>query len=462
MAKKKVKVIEKSRRPNGEGSIYQRKDGLWTGAITITQTDGNFKRKIVYGHSETEVSKKLIEITGKMNIIKNSQFANKTFGELFLDWLLVFKKASVTPRTFESNIRNYNLHIKPFISNMRIEDVTTPVIQQIINEMLSKGLATATVKKVKFIFNQFFEYATECELVSNNPTQKIKIRSRDMKMSDKENIYKAIPPEVRMDFLSKLNNHELLKPLCMTGMFAGLRMGELLALRWENIDIKNKTINVKCGITQIPLFDEKGKVLSRKTVIGDTKTACSVREVPIPDILSEALKDWKKCQWVKQQLSGVDLLKPNAIVFCNTDGTVRTYAGTRHIFDRFKRKYGFDKYHIHFHTLRHTYSNMLFEANENPKIIQALLGHKSVKTTLTVYNSVDKSYYRQATDKLNELFNQDKMAEYKVLEKKKDIPALNKPYEEMDKTEETDPEILMLEKLLAEKKARKKEQNEEM
>lgn len=104
---------------------------------------------------------------------------------------------------------------------------------------------------------------------------------------------------------------------------------------------------------------------------------------------------------------------------------------------------------------------MLFEANENPKVIQALLGHKSVKTTLTVYNSVDKSYYKQATDKLNDLFNSDKMKEYQELQNKKDIPALKneieEPSEDMD-----DPEIEFLEKLLAEKKARKKNKDFEM
>ena len=82
----------------------------------------------------------------------------------------------------------------------------------------------------------------------------------------------------------------------MTSMFAGLRVGELLALRWENIDFENKTIQVKNGITQVPQFDNKGNVVSRVTVIGDTKTACSVREVPVPDILIDALKDWKKEQ----------------------------------------------------------------------------------------------------------------------------------------------------------------------
>ena len=104
---------------------------------------------------------------------------------------------------------------------------------------------------------------------------------------------------------------------------------------------------------------------------------------------------------------------------------------------------------------------MLFEANENPKVIQALLGHKSVKTTLTVYNSVDKSYYKQATDKLNDLFNSDKMKEYQELQNKKDIPALKNEIEEPSKDMD-DPEIEFLEKLLAEKRARKKNKDFEM
>ena len=168
----------------------------------------------------------------------------------------------------------------------------------------------------------------------------------------------------------------------------------------------------------------------------------------------------EKEQWVKEQLSNVKLLSPESIVFSNTDGSVRTYSGTRMIFNRFAKKYGFFG-KVRFHTLRHTYSNMLFEANENPKIIQALLGHKSVKTTLTVYNSIDTSYYKEATNKLNKLFNSEKMAEYRELEKKRDIPALKKPIEKIDDMDE-DPEIAILEKMLAERRAKRKNQDCEM
>lgn len=92
---------------------------------------------------------------------------------------------------------------------------------------------------------------------------------------------------------------------------------------------------------------------------------------------------------------------PTSFVFANDDGSYRTYSGTRVIFDRFKHRNGLDKYNIHFHGLRHTFSNMLFEMNENPKVIQQLLGHRDVKTTITVYNSVNSDYVREATDRLN-------------------------------------------------------------
>ncbi len=90
-----------------------------------------------------------------------------------------------------------------------------------------------------------------------------------------------------------------------------------------------------------------------------------------------------------------------------------------------------------------------------------MLGYKSAKTTLTVYNSVDKSYYKQATDKLNDLFNSDKMKEYQELQNKKDIPALKREIKEQDEDED-DPEIELLERLLAEKKARKKNKDFEI
>ena len=451
-----AKQVRRTRRGNGEGSIFKRQDGTWCGVIDLgKKEDGSRKRKYIYGGTRSEVSRKIIDITGK---IQNNAYGNQEeylVKDLMHEWLMVFKKSAVAPRTFESHIRNFKLHIEPHIGNMDVKEVTIMTIQKLYNELYIKGLATVSIKKIKHILGQFFEYCIENEIIDKNPVAKTQLKNRDRKNYTGKEKYKAIPKKARQYFLEMLNNHELLKPLCMTSMFGGLRIGEVLALRWGSIDFKNKTINVERAITQLPVFDEEGKVVSRRTIISETKTACSIREVPVPDILVDALQDWKRIQWVREQVYGNDLIKPESIVFANNDGSHRTYSGTRMILNRFKKRYGLSDSGISFHTLRHTYSNMLFEMGENPKVIQMLLGHKDVKTTITTYNSVDKSYYKQATDKLNGLFSKKKMEGYNILKEKPDAPV----YKQEDSE---DIEIKALERLLAEKKARREKDDFDM
>ena len=131
----------------------------------------------------------------------------------------------------------------------------------------------------------------------------------------------------------------------------------------------------------------------------------------------ETLKQWKNKQNERQQTNPdvtAILTSPTSFVFANDDGSSRTYSGTRKIFDRFKKRNGLNKFNIHFHGLRHTFSNMLFEMNEIPKVIQQLLGHRDVKITITVYNSVNSEYVRQTTEKFNEKVKEDQL----ILEQK--------------------------------------------
>ena len=121
------------------------------------------------------------------------------------------------------------------------------------------------------------------------------------------------------------------------------------------------------------------------------------------------------------------------------------------VFDIFKRRHDLEKYNIHFHGLRHTFSNMLFEMNENPKVIQQLLGHRDVKTTITVYNSVNSDYVREATDRLNK----------KIQEKQKTKELEKYEYDNNMTDEEIEERIQELERLQEQKK-RKKEKDFEM
>ena len=458
----KNKVVNKTRRANGEGSIFQRKDGRWTGYVTLGyKKDGSPIRKFAYGKSKSEVIKKLSEINNKIRNNTYELIENNNLEELMLDWLLTFKKCAVTPRTFEGCIRNFNLHIKPIIGKMKVDEIDNYSIQRVINKMVQENYSNNTIKKNKHLLSQFFEYAIDNNWIQINPTNKIKI-AKEKKLYEGKEKYKALPIEIRNQFLNALSKDEsnFIKPLCITMMFAGLRIGEALALTWSCINFENKKIKVLRAITQVPKFDENGNIISRITVVGDTKTTCSVREIPVADIVIETLKEWYEKQIIRQRTNKeitADLTAKSSYVFANDDGSVRTYSGTRKIFDRFKRRNNLHKSNIHFHGLRHTFSNMLFEMNENPKVIQQLLGHRDVKTTITVYNSVDNEYIRQTTEKFNEKVKEDQL----IHEQKKREDVLEERKDKFIKDMSDDEFDDMLQQLMEERKERKRKREKD-
>ncbi len=405
MTKKKTQT--KTRRANNEGSVYQRYDGRWVGMASVGyDEDGKQKRKVVYGKTKLEAIKKLADLTNRISS-NNYEYVNEnTLATLMLDWLMIFKKPLVTARTFEGIIGKFRLHIEPKIGGMKLDEITPIVIQKLLNQMQEKNLSLDYVKKTKFILRQFFEYAEDNNMVIVNPINKVKVQSRERKNYTGEKEYKALPQEVREMFLTCLNKHEFLKPLCYTMMFGGLRIGEVLALTWENINFEKGTISIEKGATNEPTFNDKGDVIDRVYIISDTKTVCSVREIPMPNILKSVLLEYKEQRERICKDKKITLLGRSSFVFANDDGSIRAYSGIRSIFDRFLKKYDLKQYKIHLHSLRHTYSNMLFEAEQNPKLIQSLLGHRDVKTTLSVYNSIDKSYFDKATNVLNNKYEE--------------------------------------------------------
>ncbi len=457
----KNKVVHKTRRSNGEGSIYKRKDGRWAGYVSIgVGDDGRTKRKLVYGRSQAEVAKKLYDISGRLKTNSYDLIEKSTFSELMRDWLWVFKKNTVISRTFDGLFWNFRKHIEPHIGNMKIYEIDTYVVQKVLNILIDKNYSLNVVKKNKHMISQFFEYAIDNGWATVNPTTKIKLRGYK-KIYNGADKYKALTPEERIVFLEALAKDEgnLIKPLCLTLMFAGLRIGEALALKWSNIDFENKTLKVERSITMDSKIDSYGHLISRVTVVGATKTLCSVREIPIVDIVVDALKEWHNKQVLRQNsdknITG-DISGKSAFIFANDDGSVRTYSGTRKIFDNYIRRNKLQKLGIHFHGFRHTFSNMLFEMNENPKVIQQLLGHRDVKTTITVYNSVDNEYIRATTEKFNEKLKEDQM----ILQRKQREEIIEDRKEKLTSDMNDDEFDDMLAQLLEERKARKARQKD--
>ena len=400
MANKKSSI----RRGNNEGTIYQRPDGRWAAQVTTGYNEsGRIQRKTIYGVSRTDVAMKLNDMVSEVYKYGYTNNSAETLETLMRHWVMIYKKSEVASRTFEKCMTHCNLYIFPEIGRLKPNEINPDIIQTLfVNLLEKKKLCVDTVKKCKYLLSQFFEYAIDKKYMTYNPTQKTKIKSRE-KDKSKEDEYKAIRKEDREVFLQAVSKSPFWKALCYCAMFCGLRIGEILALKWRNIDFEDESISIENAITQVIDFDEKGEPIKHKTIIGDTKTVASARENPMPNILIKALDEYKKRRTLEEALlDKITLTNPDDLVFSTETGNLRSYWGTCALFRKFLEKHDLQNKNIHFHALRHTFSNMLFEANENPKVIQALMGHKDVKTTM-IYNSIDKRQVSQTKSVLDKI-----------------------------------------------------------
>lgn len=219
------------KRGNNEGSIYQRKDGLWVGCISKGyDKNGKRIRSSFYAKTRTEVAAKVITNLSHSLNNKSPIVISEDLQSLMTEWLLIYKRNLVAPRTFEKDMSIAKLHIFPMIGQMKFSDVTTIIVQKLLNNKKTDGYALPTIKKIKFLLHQFFDYAESNEWIINNPVNKVKLQATE-KRTIIQNEYKAIPMEARHKILEALEHSEILKPICMTMMFAGLRISEVLALR---------------------------------------------------------------------------------------------------------------------------------------------------------------------------------------------------------------------------------------
>lgn len=389
MARKK-----NSKRANNDGSFYYNKQrGVWVGQITIGYDEnGKQIRKNATGKTRSEVIVKLAPYMRESKQIEEVPEVGKV-REHMMNWLLTYKRRMVSSRTFEKYIRMAKLHILPVIGDFSINTVTKDLIQKLLGDMIDKTYMPDTVNFVKHEICQYFEYCMEEGLIVKNPAANIKVQARrTAKEEPEEPEYKAIPEEIREQFLAVINTNRFFKPFCLVGICAGLRPGETLALRWKDFDDKKKMLSIRRAQTVETKFDGEGNILGRENVIGKTKTAGSVRTIPLSDLLLNALTEWKTIRTLQEKVFGVTLTAPEDYIFGTNNGKLRTYSGTKTMFERFMKQNGLGDSGITFYRLRHTFSNTLFEAKENPKVIQTLMGHARISTTM-IYNTATTTKY---------------------------------------------------------------------
>ena len=202
----------------------------------MTRT-GRQIRKAVTGKTRSEAVANLVPFLPKGGARKQMIRKDMPLNRHMQFWLMKYKKRTITARTFERYIVNAKRYIYPYMGDYLPQDISTNLLQDFLGGMLDDGYALDTVKHVKYQLGQYFEYCIAEVIIDKNPVNKVRLQSRERKTKDaaEQQEYKAIPEELRNRFMQANSTSLLFKPLCLTSMFAGLRIGEMLCAQWEGL-----------------------------------------------------------------------------------------------------------------------------------------------------------------------------------------------------------------------------------
>jgi len=406
---------KKRKRAHGEGSIDRRPDGRWRGRITVGRDweTGKPKRITVYGKTQGEVKDKLDELKQQ---IKNGGYVDigkMTFAEWLDIWLEEYARRAVRPTTYDSYEYLIRVHIKPGLGGILLRDLQPFNIQKFYNEKLKEKkrpattpkdkekterlreqagtLSPSTIRHMHIVINQALKQALKEGKIPRNPAE----AATPPKLVKKEATFLTI--EEINDFLDRAASDPWY-PAFLAALGTGMRLGELAALRWENVDFKNSLIHVKESVHLVKTGNKKGP--KTQLLVQPPKSEKGRRTIPLPGDVTAELRKLKKNQAGLKLMLG-QAYQDQGYVFAWPDGRMVNPSYLSRRFKKLIREAGRED--ISFHGLRHSYASALLAAGEHPKVVQELLGHATVSMTLDLYSHVAPDLKERAASRMNEL-----------------------------------------------------------
>ncbi|GGM39511.1 site-specific integrase [Paraliobacillus quinghaiensis] len=320
-----------------------------------------------------------------------------TLSELFYDWLAHYSRD-----VKESSVRARRIALKHILNefgDMPIQKITKKTYQDKIDK-LSNEFSTNYIESIHTSANLVFVYAYEMKLIKDAPTKGIKLPKKKDTVEELEKGDSLIE-----NFLEKDELEELLLKAKTEGLegdllafttlgYTGLRIGEMIALKWSDIDFENGTLRVIKTYYNPTNNKIKFKLLT-------PKTKGSIRTLSVDPILIELLKLHKSEQELTKKKNS-PFYVDNDFIFSTNEGHPRTI---KHISNRLQRllKKTYINKHVTLHSFRHTHTSLLIEVDVHIKEIQERLGHSDIKTTMDIYAHMTKNLKKEASNKFSNL-----------------------------------------------------------
>lgn len=376
------------RRSNGEGNIRKRKDGRWEGRYTAGHDPVTGKQvfKNVLGKTQAEVREKLKKALEENQKTDFTQRGKYTVGQWMEEWFENVCKLKVRPSSHQTYRGYIDHHIAPYIGKLPLEKLTTMDLQKLYRKLMNKGrverieaenqpkgLSAKTVWNINQVISSAMDFAVAQKIISENPCKNVSLP----KIEHKE--MQTIPAERLQAFLEEAKASGIYE-MYYIELSTGLRRGELLGLKWEDIDWKNRIIKVRRQVARV-----NGEIVE-----APLKTKNSYRAVSISPQAIEVLK---------QQAAKTH----DAYVFPSPNGGPISPDSVNNMLKRVLERAGIPK--VRFHDLRHTFATLALQNGVDIKTVSGMLGHFSAGFTLDTYAHVTTAAQKEAAQTMGNVLS---------------------------------------------------------
>ncbi len=370
------------KRGNNEGSIRQRPDGSWEARVSLS----GGKRKSLYGKTRAEVAKKLTEARRAADQGLPVATGRNTVAGFLNRWLEEVARPGVRPSTFAGYRNVVEHHLIPMIGKMPLDRLTPQDVQQLLNQHVAAGLSPRTVQLIRAVLRRALGQAVKWRMLAYNAAQLVDPPKQRRYQS------RVWTPDETRQFLKAVQSDRF-AALYAVAAYLGLRQGEVLALRWDDVDFDSRVLHVRGTMPTVG-----------PRVVSETKTERSRRVLPLPETVAAALRR-HRVQQVEERLRAGDTWKDTGLVFTGIFGGPVERKG---LHDRWKKAIAAAGVpDIRFHDLRHGCATFLLAQGIPARAVADILGHSSIKMTMDTYAHVMPHLLEDAAAKMDALLAAD-------------------------------------------------------
>jgi integrase len=394
------------RRGAGEGTIARRSDNRWQAVLNCGYSNGRRVRKYFYGDSEAAVQAQLLKARSDrfagLPIITEKQ----TVQQYMEDWLERVLRPRAKPRATESFGTISRRHIFPTLGRIQLAKLTPQHVQRLLDEksktitdasgkVKQKGLSAQTITNIRTVLRSALAQALKWGLVHRNVAALVSAPRISRKKIT------PLDADSARAFLAAARGHRF-EAMFLTTLTLGLRRGEVLGLRWQDLDLDARQLRVAQSLQRLKTGSTD---MGRKTELRatETKTDGSQRTIALPDSVVAALKS-QRARQAEERLVAGPKWQDAGLVFTTPLGRGIEPILLHRAFKAILEKAGLPTT-LRLHDLRHSAASLLLAQGVPPRAIMELLGHQSISTTMNLYAHVMPAMMREAADKMDAILS---------------------------------------------------------